>query len=88
MLIPTSQNVKTITDMREDALNLLDEVDQMGFTYVFHRSKPRAVILKIDEFVAMQEALEDFQDIDDVKELSKEKRGKGTSLKDIASKYV
>ena len=74
--------------MREDALNLLDEVDQLGFTYVFHRSKPRAVILKIDEFVAMQEALEDFQDLDDVKKLSKEKRGKGTSLKDIASKYV
>ena len=88
MLIPTSQNVKTITDMREDALKLLDEVDKKGLAYIFHRSRPRAVIMNIDDFVSLQEAIELLEDLRDVKKLSKEKRGKGVPLKDIASKYV
>jgi len=88
MLIPTVQNVKTITDMREDALGLLRSVDTKGLAYIFHRSKPRAVVLSINDFVYLQEVLEDFRDIKDVKRLVKEKRGKGVSLKSIASKYV
>jgi len=88
MLIPTDQNVKTITDMREDALGLLDSVDKRGLAYIFHRSKPRAVLLKIDEFVSLQEALEDFEDIGIVKKLEKEKRGKGIPLEEVVSEYV
>lgn len=88
MLIPTIQNVKTITDMREDALGLLKSVDDSGLAYIFHRSKPRAVLLNIDDFLVLQNALEDLQDFDDVRKLSREKRGKGISLKSIASKYV
>lgn len=88
MLIPTTQNVKTITDMREDALGLLNSVDKTGLAYIFHRSKPRAVVLNIDDFLVLQNALDDLQDFDDVRRLSREKRGKGVLLKSIASKYV
>ena len=88
MLIPTSRNVKTITDMREDALKLLDEVDKNGLAYIFHRSRPRAVIINIDNFASLQEAVELLEDLRNVEKLSKEKRGKGVLLKDIASKYV
>ena len=88
MLIPTSQNVKTITDMREDALKLLEEVDKKGLAYIFHRSRPRAVIMNIDDFVSLQDAMELLEDFKDVKRLSKEKRGKGVSLKVVAPRYV
>lgn len=88
MLIPTINNVKTITDMREDALGLLNSVDESGLTYIFHRSKPRAVLLNIADFLVLQNALEDLQDFDDVRKLSREKRGKGILLKSIASNYV
>ena len=88
MLIPTSQNVKTITDMREDALKLLEEVDKKGLAYIFHRSRPRAVIMNIDNFVSLQEAIDFLEDLRDAKKLSAEKRGKGTSLENIAARYV
>ena len=88
MLIPTVQNVKTITDMREDALNLLNEVDENGLAYIFHRSEPKAVILSIKDFIFLQEALENLQDFKDAKSLTEEKRGNGVSLKSIAKKYV
>lgn len=88
MLIPTVQNVKTITDMREDALGLLDSVDKAGLAYIFHRSKPRAVVLNITDFVYLQDLLEDLQDTKDVEAFMKEKRGKGIPLSEIAKKYV
>jgi len=88
MLIPTSQNVKTITDMREDALNLLAEVDEKGLAYIFHRSEPKAVILSIKDFIFLQEALENLQDFKDAKSLAEEKRGGGIFLKTVAKKYV
>ncbi len=88
MLIPTSQNVKTITDMREDALNLLAEVDEKGLAYIFHRSEPKAVILSIKDFIFLQEALENLQDFKDAKSLAEEKRGGGVPLKSVAKKYV
>jgi len=62
MLIPTSKNVKTITDMREDALGLLEQVKKNGVTYIFHRSEPKAVMMDIDEFSRIQELLEKYFD--------------------------
>lgn len=88
MLIPTSQNVKTITDMREKALDLLDLVEKKGLAYIFHRSKPKAVMLDIDEFVRIQELLEDYFDEQEAKKLAKEPIGKKIPLKTIIHKYV
>lgn len=87
MLIPTPDNVKTITDMRANTLKLLDLVDKEGLTYIFHRSKPRAVMLKIDDFVRLQQLLEDYLDIQEAKSLAKEPRGKEIPLESILQKY-
>ncbi len=88
MLIPTSKNVKTITDMRENALKLLEQIEKEGLAYIFHRSKPRAVMLPIEEFLSIQEILEDYYDYKDAVKLSKEKKGKKIPLKEVIKKYV
>ena len=88
MLIPTSKNVKTITDMREDALGLLDLVKKNGVTYIFHRSEPKAVMLDIDEFVRIQELLEDYFDEMEAQKLAKEPVGKLIPEEDIIKEYV
>lgn len=88
MLIPTSKNVKTITDMREDALGLLEQVKKNGVTYIFNRSEPKAVMMDIDEFDKLQELLEDHQDEIDAIKLEKEPRGKGIPIEEIMKEYV
>ena len=88
MLIPTLKNVKTITDMREDALGLLEQVKKNGVTYIFHRSEPKAVMLDIDEFVKMQELIEDYFDSQEAIKLEKEPVGKLIPIEDIMKEYV
>ncbi|MEK9169836.1 MAG: type II toxin-antitoxin system Phd/YefM family antitoxin, partial [Patescibacteria group bacterium] len=78
-----SKNVKTITDMREDALGLLNLVKKNGVTYIFHRSEPKAVMLDIDEFVRIQELLEDYFDEMEAQKLAKEPVGKLIPEEDI-----
>jgi PHD/YefM family antitoxin component YafN of YafNO toxin-antitoxin module len=77
MIIPTNKNTKTITDMRENAVSLLDQVNRQGLVYILHRSNPRAVLLDIDKFVSMYELLEDFIDNEEALKLSKEPKGFG-----------
>ena len=88
MLIPTVKSVKTITDMREKALELLNFVEKEGLAYIFHRSKPKAVLLRLEDFIALNEILEVYLDEKDAKKLSKEKRGKGIILEDVLKKYI
>lgn len=88
MLIPTTQNVKTITDMREDALGLLESVQKNGLAYIFHHSKPKAVLLNLDDFVALQSAMEDLEDYKDIQKLKKEPIGKLIPLEEVIKKYV
>ncbi|PIP63339.1 hypothetical protein CO165_04665 [Candidatus Roizmanbacteria bacterium CG_4_9_14_3_um_filter_33_18] len=88
MLIPTSKNVKTITDMREDALGLLDLVKKNGIAYIFNRSEPKAVMVDIDEFVRIQELLEDYFDSQEAIKLEKEPRGKGIPIEEIMKEYA
>ena len=88
MLIPTTQNVKTITDMREDALGLLDTVNKQGLAYIFHRSKPKAVLLNIDEFIILQKATEDLEDYIVVQNLKKEPIGEKVPFETVLKEYV
>ena len=87
MLLPTSQNTKTITDLREDALGVLSDVDKLGLVYLFQHSDPRAVVLSLKEFTKLCELIEDHADERDAAELSLEDRGKGIGLKNVAKKY-
>lgn len=87
MLIPTPQNTKTITDLREDALGVLSDVDKLGLVYLFQHSDPRAVLLSLEEFAKLRELLEDRADERDAAELALENRGVGIPLKRVAKKY-
>ena len=88
MLIPTSDNTKNITDLRENTLKLLKDVDRLGTVYIMQRSYPKAVILSIDEFQRMQELIEDHIDELDAEELSKEPLGKLIPHSEIVKKYA
>ncbi|MBI2641218.1 type II toxin-antitoxin system prevent-host-death family antitoxin [Candidatus Roizmanbacteria bacterium] len=88
MLIPTSKNVKTITDMREDALGLLELVKKQGVTYIFHRSKPKAVMIDVDEFARIQELLEDYFDTQEAIKLEKEPKDKRIPIEEVMKEYV
>ncbi|KKU80792.1 hypothetical protein A2971_03175 [Candidatus Gottesmanbacteria bacterium RIFCSPLOWO2_01_FULL_46_21] len=87
MLLPTRQNTKTITDLREDALGVLSDVDRLGLVYVLQHSDPRAVVLSLKEFTRICELIEDRADERDAAELSSEDRGIGIPLSTIAKKY-
>lgn len=87
MLIPTSQNTKTVTDMREKAIELLADVKKQGILYLFHHADPAAVMLSMEEFQRIHELLEDHLDELEAKKLSREVRGKGIPLSRIIAKY-
>lgn len=76
-MIPTAQNIKTITDLRERAVELLEQVEESAEpVFVLHNSKPRAVIMSIEEFSKLKELIEDLEDSILAKRLEK-KVGKG-----------
>jgi prevent-host-death family protein len=83
----TTQNIKTITDMRERAAKLLDEVKSLGVVYVFQHSDPKAVMLSMEQYQRITELLEDHLDEMEAAKLSKEKRGRGIPLSKILAKF-
>ncbi|MBU0978259.1 MAG: type II toxin-antitoxin system prevent-host-death family antitoxin [Patescibacteria group bacterium] len=87
MFIATRQNTKSITDIREDAIGVFKEASNKGLLYVTYHSRPQAVIIDIDEFVSMQEMLENYRDELEAKKLLKEPRGKGVSLNQVIKMY-
>lgn len=87
MLIPTTKNTKTITDLREKALEMLEQTRKGGPTFIFHHSKPKAVMLSIEEYSNMIEMLEDYFDAVKAKELEEEGREGGISLDQLIKKY-
>ena len=87
MLIPTSKNTKTVTDLRENTINLLRDADQQGHLYIFQRSNPKAVLMSMREFERINHLLEDRKDERDAFQLGKEPRGKGIPLKTVMKKY-
>ncbi len=87
MLLPTRQNTKTITDLREDALGVLSDVDKLGLVYLFQHADPRAVVLSLKEFTKLCELIEDRADEQDAAQLHDEDRGKGITLKNVAKRY-
>ena len=59
----SAKNVKTISDMRENARKLLREVNSSyGPLYILYRSKPEAVMLSLDEYQKLSDLAEDYLD--------------------------
>lgn len=87
MLMPTIRNTKTITDLREKALQLLSQVQKEGPAYIFHHSKPRAVMLSMDAYAGILDTLEDHLDTIKARQLEENPEIGGISLVELAKKY-
>lgn len=87
MFLPTNNTTKSVTDLREDTLALLDTVKKEGLVYIFQHSSPKAVMLSMDEFAQWQEMLEDRLDELDAKILASTPRGKGIKIEDIENSF-
>lgn len=62
-MILSSANVKTISDMRENARELLEQVQKAyGPLYILYRSKPQAVLLSLEEYQKLADLAEDYLD--------------------------
>lgn len=63
-IIPTKENVKTITDLRQKPIELLRQIAKTGGPlYIFYRSKPVAAIVDFETLSAaleIQQATEDL----------------------------
>lgn len=85
MIIPTEENVKTVTDLRENIVDILAAINKKeGPTYIFHRSRPRAILLSVGEYIRLQELLEDYSDALEAMELEKNPEKGGQSLEEVA----
>ena len=87
MLVPTKQNISTVTDLRVNTIALLDEVEKKGMKYVFQRSTPRAVLLSMSRYKKLLEMLEDWEDARLAEKLSKDKKDGWVSLEKVAKEY-
>ncbi|MBU2543070.1 type II toxin-antitoxin system prevent-host-death family antitoxin [Patescibacteria group bacterium] len=87
MLIPTSKNINTVTDLRINTIELLDQVDKNGFKYIFQRSQPRAVLLSIAEYEKLTQRLEDLYDELRIQQLVDLPKGKGKTLQEVREEY-
>ena len=87
-MIPTNQNIKTITDMRERALELLNQVEETSEpVFLFHHSKPKAVMMGIKEFQELTDLIADLEDALMARKLEKKVgKGKYFSLEEIEKK--
>lgn len=88
MIIPTEDNTKTISEIRENIVGILAGLKkQNGPQFVFYKSKPKAVLLAIKEYQQLLELLEDYQDAADASEVifdAKTKKEKTLSFIQVA----
>ena len=90
MLIPTSKNVKNITDFRKDPDSVLESIQgKSDPLYLFRGSEPKAVVLDIEEYARMMERDEDYQDLLLISKIAAnpDRHKDGISFEDILKKY-
>lgn len=59
----TQHNVKTVTDMRENAVKLLAQARKSTDPlYILHHSKPQAVLLSLTQYNKLRDLAEDYLD--------------------------
>lgn len=68
----TKDNIIPISKMRTDTKAVLKKLKSHQPLYLFSRSAPQAVLLGIDDYVSLQEMVEDYEDIRDLEKVRKE----------------
>lgn len=57
-------NTVSVTDLRQNATNIINSVVTSQYpVYVIQSSKPKVVMLDASYYLALQEAIEDYEDI-------------------------
>lgn len=90
MLIPTSKNVKNITDFRKNPDSVLESIQgKSDPLYLFRGSEPKAVVLDIEEYVRLMENEEDYQDLLLISEIASDphRHENGLPLEEVLKKY-
>lgn len=63
MMIPTADDLKTVTDMRENAVGLINSVIKKDRpTIIMHQKSPKVIMLSIKEYNKLVEMVEDHMD--------------------------
>ncbi len=63
MIIPTADYLKTVTDLREDTIGLLNAVKKnKNPIIIMHRNSPQAVMLSVEEYNNIMEMISDHMD--------------------------
>lgn len=85
MITPTEDNIKTVTDIRENIIGILAAIKQKDEpTYIFHRSRLEGVLLSPLAYNKLQELLEDYYDALDALELERNPEEGGYPLEEVA----
>lgn len=58
--IPSPGKIRTITDMRERAVELIREAREKGPLYIFRHNKPQAVILDMEEYQKYLDLIDEY----------------------------
>lgn len=66
-----NDNVGTISDMRLNPKGLLKKAEENP-VFMFYRSRPKAVLLSVDEYEKLQDIFEDYLDSLRIEEFMKE----------------
>lgn len=89
MIVPTEENIKTVTDLRENTLKLLALVgEKKKPVFIFRGSRPtNVVMLPKDEYLEILEIVEDYFDEVEAAEMEKEPKKEGIPLEKIMAEY-
>lgn len=87
MFTMNRDNIRTVTDMRTNTIDLLAQVKKHGYKYIFKGSKPQAVLMDIKKYHKLMEDWEDLQDAELAAKLVKEPKGAGKSFEEVAREY-
>ena len=84
-MLPLADDYKTVTDLRENKVVLLRLIEKKrNPTIIVHRNSPKAVMISINRYNQMLQALEDNYDEQLAAALEKEPKRNGVSLEDVA----
>jgi PHD/YefM family antitoxin component YafN of YafNO toxin-antitoxin module len=79
-----TDNIRTVTDLREQTMPILDSLSrQEGPTVIFHRSHPKAILLSIAAYQKLADIFEDYFDEELALELEKQPKEKGIPVKQV-----
>ena len=83
-MIPTAEDIKTVTDLRENTISVLDGIKKKERpTLIMHNNTPKGVLLSVDEYNHLIEMLEDYEDELEARDLEEE--AKKATKKDLIS---